>query len=300
MRTTGIVVGTDGTDTSDLAVDWAAREAHRRGVALRIVHAFDWDWRESRFEVGNEYVDAARQQAEGVIAAAVERVQGIAPDLAVQTFTLIGQAVPRLLESARGAQLMVLGSRGRGGFAGMLLGSTSQRVATHAPCPVVVVGPQPAADDVPTATGDHRSTTAGDNRPIAAGVDDSPSADLVLETVFTMADAQGAPIRIVHACPPVIPPWLTPDSAAVDADRADRLAEQLEPWRSKFPDVPVDVVLSPASPPAALVEASRTARLVIVGSHGHGLVTGTLVGSTSLQLLHHAACPVYVTRPLPE
>lgn len=290
MQTKAIVVGTDGTPTSNAAVDWAAAEARRRGLALRIVHAFDWDWRESRFEVGTDFVDTARQQADAVIAAAVARVRQIAPEIIIQTFALIGHAVPRLLESARTAQLLVLGSRGRGGFSGMLLGSTSQRLAIHAPCPVVVIGDQ---DDV-------------DAGPIAAGVDDSPSADLVLEAAFSAAAAQGCPITVVRAYPPVIPGWLTTDlPPTVDtpqqhAAELTHVEEQLAPWRAKFPDVPVEVALSHDSPPAALVEASRSARLIIVGSHGHGLLSGSLVGSTSLQLLHHAACPVQIARPPAE
>lgn len=290
MRTKDIVVGTDGTRHSDAAVDWAAGEAQRRGLTLRIVHAFDWDWRESRFEVGEAHVDTARQQADGVIAAAVERVRRIAPTTIIQTYALIGHAVPRLLESARTAQLLVLGSRGRGGFGGMLLGSTSQRLAIHAPCPVVVIG-------------DHPGDAGG---PIAAGVDDSPSGDLVLDTAFTAAAGQGCAVTVVRAHPPVIPAWLTTDlPPAVDtpqqhAAELTRLEEQLAPWRAKFPDVPVEVVLSHDSPPAALVESSGKAGLMVVGSHGHGLLSGTLVGSTSLQLLHHAQCPVLIARELPE
>ncbi|MFI1991495.1 universal stress protein [Actinoplanes sp. NPDC020271] len=290
MRSKSIVVGIDGTPTSNAAVDWAAREARQRGSSLRIVHAFDWDWRESRFEVGSEYVDTARQQADGVIAAAAERVRSIAPEVGIQTFALIGHAVPRLLESSRTAQLLVLGSRGRGGFGGMLLGSTSQRLAIHAPCPVVVVGDQePAAD-----------------APIAVGVDDSDNADLVLEAAFTTAAGHGRPITVVRAYPPVVPAWLTTDfPPTVDApeQHAAELAhveEQLAPWRAKFPEVPVEVTLSHDTPPAALVAASRNAQLIIVGSHGHGLLSGTLVGSTSLQLLHHAACPVLIARRLPD
>ncbi|GAA2712396.1 universal stress protein [Actinoplanes palleronii] len=283
MRTTGIVVGTDGTTTSDAAVDWAAREAHRRGLTLRVVHAFDWDWRESRVPVGEHHLDAARRQAEDVVAAAVDRVQRVAPGLTPQTFTLIGPAVPRLLESARGAQLLVLGRRGRGGFTGMLLGSTAQRVATHAPCPVMVIGEQPAPD-----------------APIAAGVDDSPSADLVLETVFGAAADQNCPITVIRACPPALPAWLTTDPPALDDGELDRLEEQLAPWRAKFPDVPVQVALTHHTPPAALIAASHRARLIVVGSHGHGRVSGSLVGSTSLQLLHHAACPVHIARTAPE
>jgi nucleotide-binding universal stress UspA family protein len=100
----------------------------------------------------------------------------------------------------------------------------------------------------------------------------------------------------------VIPLWLagvraadvdTPDQDAAERVRFD---EQLAPWRAKYPDVTVGTVLTHDSAAAALVAASRTAQLLVVGSRGHGVVAGTLLGSVGLQLLNHADCPVYVVR----
>lgn len=287
MNTKAIVVGTDGTDSSTIAVDWAAQEAHRRHLPLRIVHAFDWEWRGARYNVGSEFIDIARKVAEAVVAAAWDRARDIAPDISIETETLIGHAAPRLLEVSGGAELLVLGSRGRGGFAGLLLGSVSQRVATHASCPVVVVR-------------GHATNASG---PIAAGVDDSPTADLVLETAFTAATEHDCPLTIVRAYLPVIPLWLsdvappTVDTPEQDAVERVRLEEQLAPWRAKYPDVPVQTVVTHESAAFALERESRRARMVVVGNRGHGLLAGAFLGSTTLQLLHHAACPVFVTRP---
>jgi nucleotide-binding universal stress UspA family protein len=180
---------------------------------------------------------------------------------------------------------VVLGHRGRGGFAGLRLGSVSQRVATHTPGPVVVVRGHADADG-----------------PVVAGVDDSPAADLVLESAFAAAAGHGCPLVALRSYLPVIPLWLadvrpadvdTPDQDATE--RAD-LRARLEPWRGKYPRVPVEVVLTHDSAAAALVEASGRARLVVVGSRGHGPLAGALLGSAGLQLLHHADCPVYIVR----
>jgi nucleotide-binding universal stress UspA family protein len=287
MRTRAIVVGTDGTETSTAAVDWAAQEARRRRVPLRIVHAYEWDWHESRYDIGNEYIDVARELAEAATAAAARQARDAAPGITIEAYALAGHAGAQLLQTAKDAELLVVGNRGRGGFAGLLLGSVSQRVATHAACPVVVVR-------------GHHDTSSG---PVVAGVDDSPAADHVLETAFDAAAARGCGLLAVRAYLPAIPLWLTGVSAAEvdtpDQDAAERvrLDEQLVPWQAKYPDVPVGVLLTHDSAAAALVAASHDAQLLVVGSRGHGVVAGTLLGSAGLQLLHHADCPVYLTRP---
>ncbi|SNY59521.1 universal stress protein [Paractinoplanes atraurantiacus] len=289
MNTRPVIVATDGTDCSAIAVDWAAHEARRRHLPLRIVHAFDWDWQDARYDFKGELVIIARKIAEAIVAAAWDRAREIAPDITIETDTLTGHAAPRLLEVSRGAELLVLGSRGRGGFTGLLLGSVSQRVATHAAGPVVVV----------------RGHATAPSGPIAAGVDDSPAADLVLETAFTTAAGQGCPLTIVRAYLPVIPLWLsdvappTVDTPQQDAAETERLEEQLAPWRAKYPGVPVKTVVTHESAAFALERESRHARLVVVGNRGHGLLAGAFLGSTTLQLLYHAACPVLITRPQP-
>ncbi|GAA3342314.1 universal stress protein [Amorphoplanes nipponensis] len=290
MTTTAIIVATDGTETSRAAVRWAAREAERRHALLRIVHVYDWEWREGRFDYTNQYTDIARQVAEQVTMTGHDQAREVAPDLSIELDTVLGHAGARLLELAGGAELMVLGNRGRGGFGGLLLGSVSQRLAVHASCPVVVV----------RGRGD---VTDG---PVAVGVDDSPAADHVLGTAFEAAAARGSALAVVHAYLPAVPLWLQSSVPAIDVttpeqDAAERaaLARLVAPWQAKYPDVAVETMLSHDSAAAVLTGISQGAQLVVVGSHGHGVVAGTFLGSTTMQLLHHADCPVLIDR-LPQ
>lgn len=286
MTKRAIIAATDGTESSLAAVDWAATEAQRRGIPLRVVYAYDWDWHETRFDIRNEYIDVARQLADAVVAYAYDHAREAAPNANISTDTLVGHAVPRLLEVTHGAELLVLGNRGRGGFAGLLLGSVSQRMATQAPCPVVVV----------------RGRTAPDG-PIVAGVDDSPAGDQVVAAAFRTAADHDRPFTVIHSHPAAVPYWLAdiPPAAAFihserDAAEREQFEQRLAPWRDKHPGVPVEAVLTHDSAASALVEASRSARLVVVGAGRGGTVSRTLLGSTVLQLLHHAGCPVLITR----
>lgn len=286
MRTKEILVGTDGTAASHAAVQWAAREAQRRSLPLRIVHAFDWQWEAARYDAGTEYIDVARQLADAVVAAARVEAKAVAPSVLIELDTLIGNPAPLLLAAAEHAELLVVGSRGRGGFASLLLGSVSQRVATHAPCPVVVV----------RGRGD-----VGEGA-VAVGVDDSPAADHVLATAFEAAASRDTSLAVIRTYLPATPLWMGDVPAVVvhtpqeDAAEHERLEELLAPWRQKFPQVPVEVMVSHDSPAAVLVGVSHGAQLVVVGSRGHGTIAGALLGSTGAQLLHHADCPVLIAR----
>lgn len=287
MTTRSIIVATDGTAPGRAAVRWAAREAERRGVQLRIAYAYDWEWRESRFDYSNQYIDIAHQLAEAITTTGFDQAREVAPTVPIEMDTLIGHAPARLLAISEGAELMVLGNRGRGGFAGLLLGSVSQRVAMHARCPVVVV----------RGRGD---VTDG---PVTAGIDDSPAAEHVLGTAFEAAASRGTTLAVVRCYLPPVPLWLagtvppteiaTPES---DAEERARLDELVAPWRAKYPDVAVDMLLSHDGAASVLVGVSHGAQLVVVGTHGHGVLSGTLLGSTGLQLLQHADCPVYIAR----
>jgi nucleotide-binding universal stress UspA family protein len=221
MRTMEILVGTDGTATSRAAVQWAAREAQRRHWLLRIVHAFDWNWQAARYDSGTEYIDVSRQLADAVVAEASAQARTIAPTVQIEYDTLIGNPAPRLLAAVEGADLAVLGSRGRGGFASLL------------PPPLWMAGVPVAGYSTPTK----------------------------------------------------------------DTDERQRVDELLAPWRQKYPDVKVDVMVSHEGPAAVLTAVSHSAQLVVVGSHGHGGIAGALLGSTGIQLLHHADCPVLIARP---
>ncbi|MBM2616361.1 universal stress protein [Actinoplanes sp. LDG1-06] len=286
MRNPSVVVGTDGTACGTAAVEWAAGEARRRRAPLRIVHAYEWDWHEVRYEIGNEYIDVAQAIAEATVSTARDRARAVAPGIEIETATIIGHAAPGLIQFAREAALLVVGNRGRGGFAGLLLGSVSQRTALHAACPVVVVR--------------GRANPSG---PVVAGLDESPAAERVLAAAFECAAARETSLTVVRAYLPVIPLWLANvrpaevDTPAEDATQRTAVDDLLGPWTEKFPQVPVRVVVTHDSAAAALVSASAEGQLVVVGSHGHGVVSGALLGSAGQQLLHHAECPVLIVRP---
>jgi nucleotide-binding universal stress UspA family protein len=289
MRAKQILVGTDGTPASRTAVRWAAAEAQRRHEALRIVHVCDGDWWPARYDSGTEDVDVARQLAGAVVAEATARVRVIAPAVRIEADILVGGAAPALLDAATDADLIVLGSRGRGGVTSLLLGSVSQRVAAHADCPVAVV----------------RGRDPADAGPVVVGVDDAPTAGTVLGMAFEAAADRSTGLTVVRCYPPPPPLWAAGVPVAEtatpqqDARERQRLAELLEPWRRKHPEVPVEVLVSYASPAAVLTHLSHRARLVVVGSHGHGGIAGALLGSTGLRLLHHADCPVLIVRSRP-
>ena len=139
-----IVVGVDGSDLSAAALAWAADEARRRDVGLHVVTC--WSYPTMAFSLyqlsipGEVFERDARAAAE----AQVEQVLGAdRQGLVVTVEVLQGPAALGLLEFDRSAEMLVVGSRGRGGFAGLLLGSVSQYLAEHARCPVVVIhGPR--------------------------------------------------------------------------------------------------------------------------------------------------------------
>lgn len=287
MRTKEILVGTDGTAASQAAVHWAALEAQRHHCLLRIVYVVDGEWRSARYDSGTEHTDVSRQLADVAVAHASAQARALAPHVQLETDTLIGNPAPRLLAAADDTDLVVLGSRGRGGFTSLLLGSVSRRVATHARCPVVVV----------------RGRGNDAEGSVAVGVDDSPAAGNVLATAFEAAAGRNAALTVIrtYLAPP--PLWMAGvpvvefSTPKEDATECQRVEELLAPWRRRYPEVKVDVMVSHDSPAAVLTGVSHSAQLVVVGSHGHGGIVGALLGSTGIQLLHHADCPVLIARP---
>jgi nucleotide-binding universal stress UspA family protein len=134
-----IVVGVDGSQGSAAALRWALREARLRGTKIRVVHA--WVYPEV-----STYHDAAHvlripfgEEAAALLDRVVESVSSEAEGLEIEKVVVEGQAAPALVEAAKDASLLVVGSRGLGGFAGLLLGSVSQQCAHHATCPLVIV-----------------------------------------------------------------------------------------------------------------------------------------------------------------
>jgi nucleotide-binding universal stress UspA family protein len=262
-----VVVGIDGSDPGYAAVEWAAHEAHRREALLRIVHVLEWHPASAITTPGHTRAEALWAASHTLLAEARRRVH-VAPDAGIRSDSLLGRPIERLLELARDAELIAVGHRGRGGFAGMRLGSVSERLARRARCPVAVIcGP-------PT-----------ENGPVIVGVDGGAGTDAVLNTAFEAASGRSCRLVVVH-------------STAFDRSHADGSPETVvKPWTIKFPEVETEMRLTGDAPGPALIRSAAGAQLAVLGSRGSDRLRSALLGSTGLQLLHHATCPVLITRP---
>lgn len=286
-----VVVGTDGSASSLDAVASAAREAQARDADLRVVHAFGWPGSSSppgRSPLGFTD-DEIRALTGPMTARAVERARAVAPRVNVSHTVVPGDALSVLEEQSRTAQLVVVGSRGTGAFAGLLVGSTGVGLAAHAQCPVVVVRERP-------------DTTA----PVLLGTDGSPAAQDAVAFAFDEAALRGVGLVALHAwttwnVPVPAPPddpkeayAYRPGMLAMDEERL--LAEALVGCAERYPQVEVERRSVCSATRQALIDASRNAQLLVVGARGRGGFSGLLLGSVSQAMLHHAHCPVAVVR----
>lgn len=284
-----ILVGVDGSKTSDQAVDWAAEEARQRGATLRVVHVFPAD---SRGAIRDRSVWAAGQR---LVSAAADRARQRLGSTAVVAELLEGPPAEALVTESQRSSLVVVGSRGHGGFAALLLGSTSVDLASHAACPVAVIRGPGSETTAPVGTADS---------PMVVGVDDSPGAERALEYTFARASERAAPVVAVAA-------WQLPtsfsayaasellrtDSGELERKVQDRLDRVLAPLQERYPAVDVERRAVSAHPITALVDASgEDAQCVVVGSRGRGNLKGMLLGSISQGVLRHAQSPVIVVR----
>ncbi|BCJ57115.1 hypothetical protein Jiend_05370 [Micromonospora endophytica] len=198
------------------------------------------------------------------------------PGLSIEVRQVAGGPGATLVEESRRAELVVVGSRGLGGFAGLLLGSVGTQVAAHAHCPVLVVRPP----DRPVPT----------EGPVLVGVDGSEPAELAVGYGAEEAARRGTELVLVHVA--------DERDAAEDGAAAALLATAAAAVRGSHPDLVVtERLLTAAKPDQALIEASGEAALVVAGSRGRGGFTGLLLGSVGQALVHHARCPVLVAHP---
>jgi len=278
-----IVVGTDGSACATAAVRWAAQEAALRGAPLRVLLAHDTEWPGLRFGGEPGLRKLSPEQADSILEAGADAARRVDRGIDIRPQPVVGWAVPALLSASEGAGLLVVGSRGHGGFTSLLLGSVSHQVAGRAHCPVAVI---------------RGESHAG---PVVVGDDGSDRAQGAVELGFQLAAERRAPLLAVRAYYPPSPPFgygyesLVYSIGALDQTTAGEVSDALDPWRAKFPQVVVQAIVAHGSAAGALVERSRNSQAVVVGSHGRGPVAGALLGSVSLQLLQHAHCPVVVT-----
>jgi nucleotide-binding universal stress UspA family protein len=284
-----IVVGYDGSPASEAAVWWAADEAHRRRSEVRLTYALPLPLLSSPMGVTTPLpTDAVRQVAEKLLGEVAERIRQSHPALSVDAVVSFGGAAEELLQEATEAVLLVVGSKGLGEFRDLAMGSVSAHVATHAPCPVVVIPPR------------WESEQAAER--VVVGVDGSEVSRDAVGFAFEAAQARQVPLTAVMAwhdpvsTGPDDPLPVVYDLDALEQQSAALLAESIAGHRGKYPDVPVREELVHGRPDDVLVAAGRTAQLLVVGSRGRGVFRGLLLGSTSRALVHHAPCPVAVVR----
>jgi nucleotide-binding universal stress UspA family protein len=288
MATKPIVVGTDGSEESLRAVDWAAREAALHGAPLRIVAAAATLRRmSSRLHAsGSSYddvTDVLLEQRDQALAAAAERAAKTATGLLIDTDPLDGDPADAVIDSGSGALMLVLGSRGVGAFTALLLGSVSRYAASHASGPVAVI-----RDEAPSPHG-----------LVGVGVSDLDSCADSLTFAFEEASLRRAGLLAVHA-------WHSPEAeltrsgpvptesgAQAAADAGGQLTGQLDDWRAKYPGVQVSQEVAHGHPGRALVGLSARADLVVIGrrTQQEGRPGP---GSVRHALLNHAHGPVVI------
>lgn len=292
--TNEIVVAVDGSDAGSAAVAWAANAATKRNAPLKLVTAYTMP--QFMYADGmippQELYDQLEEEAMAKINEARDLVRSFDENIEVSYYIAESTPIDLLLQLSEEADIVVMGSRGLGGLSGLVLGSVSSAVVSHASSPVVVVRK------------DNDVTVNNKYGPVVVGVDGSDVSRKALEYAFREADARGATLRAVHS-------WegaqvqtslvgLVAVQSQLDAMSAQErkiLQDELAPMREKYPDVKVEEVVDRDRPIQVLKDNADDAQLLVLGSHGRGGFRGMLLGSTSRALLQYAPCPMMVVRP---
>jgi len=288
-----IVAGIDGSSSAVRAAVWAGAEARRRGRPLRLVQIYALPPVKAPVAFGtHEQVRAGlAERAEGWLAEARDAVLAEHAGLDVTTAAREWSPVTALVQESQHAELVVLGSRGLGGFTGLLVGSTAVAVAAHAHCPIVVVRGRTPHDAPPDAG------------PVLVGADGSPDSEAAIAFACEEARLRGTGLIAVHTWSDVLADGtlrahpLQEDPAEIAAEERVKLAEQVVGWQRKYPDLVIELEVTRGRPVRTLLERGEHAQLIVVGCRGRGGFTGMLLGSTSQALIAHSPCPVAVVRP---
>jgi nucleotide-binding universal stress UspA family protein len=274
-----VVVGVDGSPNAMRAAEWAAREADARGAPLLLLHAI----RTPDVYVVERSELASHMRAEGrtLLRRTAERVRELFPDLPVAAEVSDLAPAHALTRHSERASLVVTGTRGHGGFAGMLVGSVSRKLAVHARCPLLVV-----RDRLPAETLDE----------VVLGVE--PDQDAApIRYAFDAASRHGAAVHAVRAWRPhavysSVAGGYCEDLAQTRAAEIASVNRLLEPFADTHPEVKVEVSAGRGNTVPILIEAARSARLLVVGVHRHRGPLAIGAGYVVDGLLAHAVTPL--------
>jgi nucleotide-binding universal stress UspA family protein len=279
-----VVAGVDGSEHAGLAVDVAAWEADRRHAPLRLICGFQPVYVYGLVTVDAD-LDRQVRDLDDMLTIESARVSRRYPQLTVTTEVVRGVPASMLVDESASAQLIVVGSRGLGGFASLLIGSVSAQVAAHAHAPVIVVR---GAREIPGPG------------PVVVGVDGSTGSAAAVEFAFEEADARGTGLIAVYAWG-IVPADAGRDDPHLEQGVADAaLIEALASIREKYPEVPVQYRAKHSVVPVpTILDESAGAGLIVVGPRGRGGFAGLLLGSVGDGLVRHANTPVAVVRTHP-
>lgn len=279
-----IVVGVDGSSTSDLALARAVEEATRRALPLHIIHAFSYAYPLTDIGIGYA-ITGLRQLADAVRRDAVSHAHRANPELLITWSEPATRPAPALVDASEAADTVFVGARGMSAAYGVFQGSVSVQVAAHARCPVVIVHDSPA-------------TLAG--APVVVGIDGSDASSSAVAYAYEQASSRGVGLTVVHAW------WLdhaggaetsaiwTVDWQIFAVEEQALVAQSLGGWQEKFPDVAVRRHSVRGLPVESLIRQSKNACLVVVGTRGRGGFGGLLLGSVSQGVMNRARCPVAI------
>ncbi|MGW0996019.1 universal stress protein [Streptomyces sp. NPDC002523] len=297
MSAAPVIAAVDGSEDSLRALEWAVETARRRAAPLRVVHVRQYAaWGQADVLVAGPPDQGGDPVLDEVRARLGER----AGTPAVEYVAVEGVPGAVLREFGADAQLLVLGSRGRGGFASLLLGSTGLAAARDAACPVVIV-PRPGREV-------HGEGTPEPGPRVVVGLHvDSPD-EAALDFAFAEAALRGARVQVIAAYPWPVQTWaagqlVVPlvEQEAVESETRSLAEGYLGPPRTRHPEVRAVTEALPGDAAGHLVAASRGADLVVVGRHRRRLlVPARMMGSVAQAVLLHAASPVAVVPPAPS
>ena len=286
-----LVIGIDGSPESEAAMHWGLEEAVRRDIEVELVYALAVPVVSDAYGMvmTRPDIDELTQFSQGLLDAALVAARAVAPEgLTITARLASGPPAAVLIEASKQAEALVVGTRGLGAISGKLLGSVSVRLAGKAVCPVYIVPPEWREDPVP------------DGR-VLVGVDGSEHSDAALR--MALDEARRRQVGLTVLCAYHVP-WLArpvEPQVIAEFEESERwlaektVSESLDRVKGhSYSDVEIEQVTVRGMPAEALVEASKSAELTVVGSRGHRSFSRAILGSVSRTLMQDSVRPVLV------